>query len=39
MSSFTGSILADIILYPLELLTNRLYLQGTRTIIDSLDSG
>ncbi|XP_035213332.1 solute carrier family 25 member 46-like [Stegodyphus dumicola] len=34
-----GSLVASIMLYPGETLLHRLYLQGTRTIIDNLDSG
>jgi len=30
---------ADIVFYPLETVIHRLHLQGTRTIIDNLDSG
>lgn len=30
---------ADIIFYPFETVIQRLHLQGTRTIIDNLDSG
>ena len=36
---FTGHLLADVLLYPLETVLHRLHLQGTRTIIDDLDSG
>jgi hypothetical protein len=32
-------MVADILLFPLETALHRLHLQGTRTIIDSLDSG
>jgi len=32
-------MVADIILFPLETVLNRLHLQGTRTIIDSLENG
>ncbi|EEB16011.1 conserved hypothetical protein [Pediculus humanus corporis] len=38
-SSFIGSLSADVICYPLETILHRLYLQGTRTIVDNLDSG
>ncbi|KAG1698345.1 Solute carrier family 25 member 46 [Nymphon striatum] len=31
--------MSDVLLYPLETILHRLYLQGTRTIIDNLDSG
>jgi solute carrier family 25, member 46 len=30
---------ADIVFYPLETVIHRLHLQGTRTIIDNLDTG
>ena len=39
LASFTGRLLADTILYPLETVMHRLLLQGTRTIIDNTDSG
>jgi solute carrier family 25 protein 46 len=32
-------MVADILLFPLETILHRLHLQGTRTIIDSLDCG
>lgn len=38
-SIFVGSLVADVVLYPLETVLHRLYLQGTRTIIDNLDTG
>ena len=31
--------MADTLLYPLETILHRLHLQGTRSIIDNLDSG
>ncbi|GFT41733.1 solute carrier family 25 member 46 [Nephila pilipes] len=34
-----SSFLANVVLYPAETMIHRLYLQGTRTIIDDLDSG
>ncbi|XP_053211404.1 mitochondrial outer membrane protein SLC25A46-like [Panonychus citri] len=34
-----GNLTADIILYPLDTVIQRLYLQGTRTIIDNIDTG
>lgn len=34
-----GSLIASIVLFPAETVLHRLYLQGTRTIIDDLDSG
>lgn len=38
-SAFIGHMAADVILYPLETILHRLHMQGTRTIIDSLDVG
>uniref|UniRef100_A0A2P2I4F8 Solute carrier family 25 member 46-like n=1 Tax=Hirondellea gigas TaxID=1518452 RepID=A0A2P2I4F8_9CRUS len=38
-AAFIGHLCADVILYPLETVVHRLQLQGTRTIIDSLDAG
>ncbi|KAK6643962.1 hypothetical protein RUM43_000227 [Polyplax serrata] len=38
-SIFIGTMSADVICYPLETILYRLYLQGTRTIVDNLDSG
>ncbi|KAK3773005.1 hypothetical protein RRG08_036338 [Elysia crispata] len=39
LASFTGGLLADMLTYPLETVLHRLYVQGTRTIIDNTDSG
>lgn len=39
VSDLTASAVSDIILFPLETIMHRLYLQGTRTIIDNLDTG
>jgi solute carrier family 25 protein 46 len=39
VATFTGNLLADTLLYPLETILHRLYLQGTRTIIDNTDAG
>jgi len=39
LGAFCGHLLADVLLYPLETVLHRLHLQGTRTIIDDLDSG
>ncbi|XP_025078111.1 LOW QUALITY PROTEIN: solute carrier family 25 member 46-like [Pomacea canaliculata] len=39
LATFTGNFLADFVLYPLETVVYRLYIQGTRTIIDNLDTG
>ncbi|KAL0271811.1 UNVERIFIED_CONTAM: hypothetical protein PYX00_008795 [Menopon gallinae] len=38
-SAFIGIVTADVICYPLETILHRLHLQGTRTIVDNLDSG
>uniref|UniRef100_A0A0N5CUB3 Solute carrier family 25 member 46 n=1 Tax=Thelazia callipaeda TaxID=103827 RepID=A0A0N5CUB3_THECL len=35
----TSQMLADLALYPLETIIHRLYVQGTRTLIDNLDNG
>ncbi|CAG0890535.1 unnamed protein product [Cyprideis torosa] len=32
-----ASFAADVIMYPMQTILNRLYLQGTRTIVDSVD--
>jgi solute carrier family 25 protein 46 len=39
LASFTGGFLADMMLFPFETVLHRLYIQGTRTIIDNTDSG
>lgn len=39
LSSVIGFLAADVILYPIETVLHRLHLQGTRTIIDNLESG
>ncbi|KAK0057675.1 solute carrier family 25 member 46 [Biomphalaria pfeifferi] len=39
LATFTGGLLADMITYPLETVLHRLYVQGTRTIIDNTDTG
>lgn len=38
-AALTGNLVADTLLYPLETVLHRLHLQGTRSIIDNLDSG
>jgi len=38
-SGMLGHLVADVILFPLETVLHRLHLQGTRSIIDNLDSG
>ena len=39
LASFSGRLLADSLLFPLETILHRLILQGTRTIIDNTESG
>ncbi|XP_064608694.1 mitochondrial outer membrane protein SLC25A46-like [Liolophura sinensis] len=39
LAAFTGNFLADVMLYPLETVMHRLFIQGTRTILDNMDSG
>ena len=39
LAKFAGNLFADALLYPLETVTLRLHLQGTRTIIDNTDHG
>lgn len=38
-SALIGLIAADVVFFPMETVLHRLHLQGTRTIIDNLDSG
>lgn len=38
-SALIGLIAADVVFFPMETILHRLHLQGTRTIIDNLDSG
>ncbi|KAK2720405.1 hypothetical protein QYM36_004327, partial [Artemia franciscana] len=38
-SWIAGRIISDVAIYPFDTVVNRLYLQGTRTIIDNLDDG
>lgn len=38
-ASMTSQVLTDLILLPFETVLHRLYIQGTRTLIDNLDSG
>lgn len=38
-SDITATAVSDALIFPLETITHRLYLQGTRTIIDNLDTG
>lgn len=39
VASFTGGVLADMLTFPMETVLHRLYVQGTRTIIDNTDTG
>ncbi|XP_013406865.1 solute carrier family 25 member 46 [Lingula anatina] len=39
LASFTANLVADVMLFPLETMVNRLFMQGTRTIIDNTDNG
>uniref|UniRef100_A0AC35GTF5 Solute carrier family 25 member 46 n=1 Tax=Panagrolaimus sp. PS1159 TaxID=55785 RepID=A0AC35GTF5_9BILA len=38
-AAMTSSLAADLLCYPLETVLHRLYIQGTRTLIDNLDNG
>ncbi|CAG9862032.1 unnamed protein product [Phyllotreta striolata] len=38
-ASLIGTISSDILFYPFETVIHRIHLQGTRTIIDNLDTG
>ncbi|MFH4975267.1 hypothetical protein AB6A40_001976 [Gnathostoma spinigerum] len=38
-ASMTSVVIADLICYPFETVLHRLYVQGTRTLIDNLDNG
>ncbi|KAI6234441.1 Solute carrier family 25 member 46 [Aphelenchoides fujianensis] len=38
-ATITSTALGDLICYPLETVVYRLYIQGTRTLIDNLDTG
>uniref|UniRef100_A0A0R3RIR7 Solute carrier family 25 member 46 n=1 Tax=Elaeophora elaphi TaxID=1147741 RepID=A0A0R3RIR7_9BILA len=38
-ATLTSRMLADFALYPFETVIHRLYIQGTRTLIDNLDNG
>uniref|UniRef100_T1JFS1 Solute carrier family 25 member 46 n=1 Tax=Strigamia maritima TaxID=126957 RepID=T1JFS1_STRMM len=38
-AAFVGHFFSDVLLYPLETVVYRLHVQGTRTIIDNLDTG
>ncbi|KAK3744104.1 hypothetical protein QZH41_016795 [Actinostola sp. cb2023] len=39
VANFMAFVIPDVILYPCGTVLNRLYVQGTRTIIDELDNG
>jgi len=39
ISTMTSMLLADLVCYPMETVLHRLYIQGTRTLIDNLDTG
>ncbi|KAK3585319.1 hypothetical protein CHS0354_040268 [Potamilus streckersoni] len=39
LASFTSNLIADIMLYPFETILHKLYVQGTRTLIDNTDTG
>ncbi|CAJ0575428.1 unnamed protein product, partial [Mesorhabditis spiculigera] len=38
-AQMTSSVCTDMILFPFETILHRMYIQGTRTLIDNLDSG
>ncbi|GAB6018753.1 hypothetical protein CHUAL_000426 [Chamberlinius hualienensis] len=38
-SFIAGRLVSDVLLFPFETILNRLHVQGTRTIIDNLDTG
>lgn len=38
-ASLSSSVLTDLILFPFETVVHRMYIQGTRTLIDNLDTG
>ena len=38
-ANFVGFMVPEIVVYPMETVLHRLYVQGTRTIIDDLDNG
>lgn len=39
LAQYTGGLLSNVLLFPMETVLHRLYLQGTRTIIDNTDTG
>lgn len=38
-AQMSSTILTDLILFPIETVMHRMYIQGTRTLIDNLDTG
>lgn len=38
-SAFVSMFVTDVVFYPMETIIHRLHLQGTRTIVDNLDTG
>ncbi|KAF8368201.1 slc-25A46, partial [Pristionchus pacificus] len=38
-ATMTSTVLTDLILFPIETVMHRLYVQGTRTLIDNMDTG
>ncbi|CAD6186516.1 unnamed protein product [Caenorhabditis auriculariae] len=38
-AQMTSSVLTDLILFPVETILHRMYIQGTRTLIDNMDTG
>ncbi|CAJ0946157.1 unnamed protein product, partial [Mesorhabditis belari] len=38
-AQMTSSVCTDLILFPFETILHRMYIQGTRTLIDNLDTG
>ncbi|CAI5439032.1 unnamed protein product [Caenorhabditis angaria] len=38
-AQMSSTILTDLILYPIETILHRMYIQGTRTLIDNMDTG
>lgn len=39
LGALSGQMIADVCLYPLSTITGRLIIQGTRTIIDDVETG
>lgn len=38
-AALIGTVVSDVVFYPFETILHRLHLQGTRTIVDNLDTG